>query len=47
MPYVVRVDQHGKEVKEDRYYTSRWKKEKARQEGAEHDGRRKKESSFT
>lgn len=32
MPYVVRVDQHGKEVKEDRYYTSRWKKKKARQE---------------
>lgn len=32
MPYVVRVERNGKEVKEDRYYTSRWKKKKARQE---------------
>lgn len=32
MPYVVRVEQRGKEVKEDRYYTTCQRKKKARQE---------------
>lgn len=32
MPYVVRVEQHGKEVKEDRYYTPCQRKKKARKE---------------
>lgn len=29
MPYVVRVEQHGKEVKEDRYYTPCQRKKKS------------------
>ena len=32
MPYVERITKTGKTVEVDRYYTSRWKKKKARQE---------------
>lgn len=30
MPYVVRIDRSGKVVEVDKFYTSRWKKKKAR-----------------
>lgn len=32
MPYVVRIERNGKEIKEDKYYTPRLRKKKARQE---------------